>query len=161
YDAAFVELAQRADFTAARIGALADQAARAEQIPWPADVKDDLTAATVAALRDRARVRAALVAKTEDDPPGRVAPIESFAVALRVDVAMAPDVGWSKVPDVIGFDHRVTLSWDGIGQGPIDVLVVEADFAAGVRPRWFLAHPLQGASLGAYLRHPAPRPRFP
>jgi mono/diheme cytochrome c family protein len=84
-----------------------------------------------------------------------------LAEATGREVAFADAVGWSKVPDVIGFGSRVTLSWDGVGEGPMDVLVVEADFAAGVRPAWFWSHPLQGASLGAYLRQPAPRPRFP
>ncbi|MCB9562014.1 MAG: hypothetical protein H6708_16545 [Kofleriaceae bacterium] len=165
YDAAFVAAARRDDFTIDRLGALAAEAAAARDVPWPAVSRDDLVVGTVAALRDRARRRAALVARTADGPPGRVAPIEAFAVALGeatgTDVAFADDVGWAKVPDVIGFASRVTLSWDGIGEGPMDVLVVEADFAAGVRPAWFWDHPLQGASLGAYLRQPAPRPRFP
>src|SRR5262249_40375243 len=30
-----------------------------------------------------------------------------------------------------------------------------------VRVVWLEKHPLQGASLGAYLRQPAPRPKFP
>ena len=43
----------------------------------------------------------------------------------------------------------------------MDLLAVEADFAAGVRVEWLGGHPFQGASLGAYLRQPAPRPAFP
>lgn len=43
----------------------------------------------------------------------------------------------------------------------MDLLAVEADLAAGVRVSWLEHHPLQGASLGAYLRQPAPRPAFP
>jgi hypothetical protein len=65
------------------------------------------------------------------------------------------------VPDVIGYGQRTTLSWDASQEGPIDLLVVEADIAAGVRIEWLERHPFQGASLGAYLRQPAARPRFP
>jgi mono/diheme cytochrome c family protein len=165
YDAAFVDIGDRADLTALRIQELADRAAAERDIEWPADSRELLVAGTVGALRDRAERRAALVARTRDGAPGRVAPIEAFAVALAehhgTDVELAPDVGWSKVPDVIGFGARTTLSWDGIGEGPMDVLVVEADFAAGVRPEWYWSHPLQGASLGAYLRQPEARPAFP
>src|SRR5205814_981692 len=46
-------------------------------------------------------------------------------------------------------------------EGPMDLLAVEADIAAGVRVEWLEKHPFQGASLGAYLRQPAPRPAFP
>jgi hypothetical protein len=65
------------------------------------------------------------------------------------------------VPDVIGFSHRTNLSWDGSGEGPMAVLLVEADIAAGARIEWFERHPFQGASLDAFLRQPGPRPRFP
>ena len=165
YDAAFAEAARRADFTTARLRGLADEAAAERGIPWTPDYRGALVKATVGALRDRAEVRAELLAHTAANPPGRVASLEAFAIALEQelgrDVALPAAVGWAKVPDVIGFGARVTLSWDAIGEGPMDVLVVEADFAAGVRPEWFWAHPLQGASLGAYLRQPAPRPGFP
>jgi hypothetical protein len=43
----------------------------------------------------------------------------------------------------------------------MDLLVVEADIAAGARIAWLEKHPFQGASLGAYLRQPAKRPAFP
>jgi len=76
-------------------------------------------------------------------------------------VSYAPTVGWAKVPDVIGFAVRTTLSWDSSGQGSMDLLAVEADVAAGVRVEWLQKHPFQGASLGAYLRQPEPRPAFP
>ena len=75
-------------------------------------------------------------------------------------VAFANDVGWAKVPDVIGYAHRVTLSWDASGEGPIDLLAVEADIAAGVRVKWLEEHPFQGASLGAYLNTRI-KPRYP
>jgi mono/diheme cytochrome c family protein len=165
YDAAFAEVARRDDFATARLWELADAAAEERGLAWTSEYRGALVKATVAALRDRAEVRAELLAHTAASPPGRVASIEAFAIALEQelgqDVALPAEVGWAKIPDVIGFAARVTLSWDAIGEGPMDVLVVEADFAAGVRPEWFWAHPLQGASLGAYLRQPPPRPAFP
>ena len=60
------------------------------------------------------------------------------------DIQYAADVGWAKIPDVIGFAQRTTLSWDGSGEGSIDVLAVEADVAAGVRIEWFEQAPVPG-----------------
>ena len=62
-------------------------------------------------------------------------------------------VGWTKVPDVIGFPDRTTLSWDAAAEGSLDALVVEADFAIGVRQEWYWSHAKQGPSLSAFLRH--------
>lgn len=165
YDRAFADVTRRPGFTARRLGRLATEAAAAHGIAWPDTYRDVLAGATVDNLVKRAAARAELHARTTADPPGRVAVIESFAFALGEltgkRVAFAPDVGWAKVPDVIGYGQRTTLSWDASQEGPIDLLVVEADLAAGVRVAWLEAHPFQGAALGAYLRQPAPRPRFP
>lgn len=165
YDAAFADVVGKPRFTASYLGALAATAAREHHLVWPEQVGEVLVGASIAALRERAATRAELIARTRDNPPGRVATIESFAVALaalaKQPVAFAPDVGWAKIPDVIGYAHRVTLSWDASQEGPIDLLVVEADLAAGARIEWLEAHPFQGASLGAYLRAPAGRPAFP
>jgi hypothetical protein len=165
YDRAFAEITKLPGFTAQKLGRLADEAARAHQIAWPERYRDAFVGATLANLTKRAAARAELHARTVADPPGRVAVIESFAFALgelaKRPIAFAPDVGWAKVPDVIGYAQRTTLSWDASQEGPIDLLVVEADIAAGVRIAWLEKHPFQGASLGAYLRQPDPRPRFP
>ena len=165
YDRAYAELAARPGLTVPRLLRLAGEAAARRKLAWPAAYREALVGATVAALRRRAAERAELHDRTRDDPPGRVAVIESFVLALRQlggrPVAFAPDVGWAKVPDVIGFRARTTLSWDGSQEGPMDLLVVEADLAAGARIEWLERHPFQGASLGAYLRQPAPRPAFP
>jgi len=165
YDAAFAALTRAHGFTGEHLGRLAGEAAAAHGIAWPERYREILVAATVAALTKRAADRAELVAHTSDAPPGRVATIESFALVLgqltHRGVVMTPTVGWAKVPDVIGFPVRTTLSWDGSGEGPMDLLAVEADVAAGVRVAWLERHPFQGASLGAYLRQPAPRPAFP
>lgn len=165
YDAAFAQITADHAFTAARIGRLARDAAREHQIAWPDAYADAFVGATLAALRTRASDRAELHARAAGGPPGRVATIEAFVPALRrlsgKHVAYAPDVGWAKVPDVIGFAARTTLSWDGSQEGPMSVLAVEADIANGARIEWLERHPFQGASLDAYLRQPAPRPPFP
>jgi len=165
YDAAIARIGRRKDLDVTTLGALADVAAREHHVPWPAEWQLPILQRTVDGLRARARQRAALVARTAGGPPGRIAPIESFALAFEIALGHAVPtgdaVGWTKIPDVVGFPVRTTLSWDGAGQGPIDALVVEADFAAGARIQWFWDHPLQGASLSAYLRQPRSRPAFP
>jgi len=165
YDAAFADVTRDPGFTAARLGPIADAAAAARVTPWPSAYRAAFVTATIEALRVRASQRAEFLARTHDGPPGRVATIETFALAigqaLGHPIQTAPDVGWAKIPDVIGFAKRETLSWDAVGTGPPEVLAVEADFAAGVRPEWFLQHPQQGPSLVEYLRHPGPRPKFP
>ena len=165
YDRAYAEIVARPGFTAQRLLRLAGEAAARRKVAWPEPYREAFVGATVAELRRRATERAELHDRTRDDPPGRVAVIESFVVALRRlagrPVSFAPDVGWAKVPDVIGYRVRTTLSWDGSQEGPMDLLVVEADLAAGARIEWLERHPFQGASLGAYLRQPAPRPAFP
>jgi mono/diheme cytochrome c family protein len=160
YDAAFAEVTRRPGFSVDKLARFAREEAAAHHVAWPDAYADAIAAATVAALRTRADDRRQLHARTAKvNPPGRVAVIESFALVLHAD--MAPDVGWAKIPDVIGYAQRTTLSWDGSQEGPIDLLAVEADIAAGVRVAWLEKHPFQGASLGAYLRQPAPRPKFP
>lgn len=163
YDAAFAEVAPK--LTAARLRRLAGEAADEHHIAWPEPYRDAIITATIDALVKRAVDRAPLLARTADNPPGCVATIEAFAFTLDQltgkHVSYAPATGWAKVPDVIGFAHRLTLSWDGSGQGSTDLLAVEADLAAGVRVAWMKQHPFQGASLGAYLRQPEARPKFP
>jgi len=163
YDAAFAKIAPK--LSVEKLGRLAAEAARERHVAWPDAYRDAFVGGTVDALRKRARDRGELLARVADGPPGRVATIESFVPVLAQlaghPVAYAPDVGWAKIPDVIGFAQRTTLSWDGSGEGPMDLLVVEADVAAGVRPEWIERHPFQGASLGAYLRQPDERPAFP
>ncbi|MFN0248109.1 MAG: hypothetical protein ACKV2T_14560 [Kofleriaceae bacterium] len=165
YDAAFSDVIRKPRFTSSYLGALATDEAARHGLVWPEAYREVMVGATIDALKKRAAERTDLVARTRDNPPGRVATIESFAVALakltKQSVLFAKDVGWAKVPDVIGYAHRVTLSWDASQEGPIDLLVVEADIAAGARVEWLEKHPFQGASLGAYLRAPAPRPAFP
>jgi mono/diheme cytochrome c family protein len=165
YDRAFAEITAQPSFTAKKLNRLATELAQQQTIAWPERYAELLAGATVENLKKRATARAELHARTRADPPGRVAVIETFALVLgelaKQRVSFAPEVGWAKVPDVIGYAQRTTLSWDASQEGPIDLLVVEADIAAGVRIAWLEQHPFQGASLGAYLRQPAPRPKFP
>ncbi len=165
YDRAYAEVTKRPGFTAEKLTRLANEAAAKHQITWPDEYRAAFVAAAMRELNLRATARGELHAKTVLDPPGRVATIESFALVLGTltgrYVGYAPDVGWAKIPDVIGYAQRTTLSWDGSGEGLIDLLAVEADIAAGVRIEWLERHPFQGASLGAYLRQPASRPAFP
>lgn len=165
YDAAFAQVTTAPKFTASHLGKLATRAAEQHGLVWPEAYREVLTAATMRALEQRTIDRAELRARTQNNPPGRVATIESFVLALsqltKTKIDYAPLTGWAKVPDVIGYGQRVTLSWDASGEGPIDLLAVEADIAAGVRVEWLEKHPWQGPSLGAYLRQPAPRPPFP
>ncbi len=155
YDAAFVAVAAR----------VTPEKLRRLSVGLPEAYADAFVGATIAALKLRAAERTELVARTKEGPPGRVATIDAFVPALaklaHKAIGYSPVVGWAKIPDVIGFGVRTTLSWDGSGEGPMDLLAVEADVAAGARVTWFERHPLQGASLGAYLRQPAPRPAFP
>lgn len=165
YDSAFAAITKQPGFSADRLGKLAAAAATARTIPWPIEYRAPLVAATVSELTKRAAARTELHVRTANGPPGRVATIESFAFVLGEltgkHIGYSNAVGWAKVPDVIGYGQRTTLSWDGSGEGPIDLLAVEADIAAGVRVEWLEKHPFQGASLGAYLRQPAKRPAFP
>jgi mono/diheme cytochrome c family protein len=165
YDAAFTTITTQKAFTTAKLGRLAREAAHQHKIAWPDQFADALVGGAIEALRVRATERAELHERAANGPPGRVASLDAFVPALRKlsgkPIAYSRDVGWAKVPDVIGFRHRTTLSWDSGAEGPMSVLVVEADIAAGARIEWFERHPFQGASLDAFLRMPPPRPAFP
>lgn len=165
FDMAFASVTTQRGFTVEKLRRLAREAAREHQLTWPDQNADALIGATIAGMRRRADERTDLHARVAPNPPGRVATIDAFVPALRKlsgkRIEYSRDVAWAKVPDVIGFRHRTTLSWDGTGQGPMSVLLIEADIAAGARIEWFERHPLQGASLDAFLRTPASRPVFP
>jgi mono/diheme cytochrome c family protein len=165
YDDALARVAARPDFDAARLAPLVAGAAEARQVAWPAEYRRPILDATVRALRERARERARFLGRTRAGLPGRIATIESFAVALEHvlgrEVQGSETVGWTKIPDVIGFAHRRTVSWDAAAEGSLDALVVDADLAAGARVEWLWKHPWQGPSLSAYLRHMPRALRFP
>ncbi len=165
YDDALARIAQRPDFDTAHLAPRSTEAARARGIDWPGAYRDPLVDATVRALRERVPVREPLLARVRAGLPGRMATIESFAVAfgaaLGQKIPLPQEIGWAKIPDVIGFPWRRTLSWDGAGEGSLDALLVDADLANGARVAWMWRHPWQGPSLGAFLRHLPRALRFP
>src|SRR5262249_47985343 len=139
-----------------RIEALAERRATAEGVPWPPAVRHAIVTATLAGLRELAARRRAGAARFAPAPPGRMATIESFAVALgeteQRTIALADTTGWAKVPDVRGFPFRETFSYDGSGFGSPQALVLEADALFGTRPAWYLAHPWIATSMYLYLK---------
>ncbi|HEX5063803.1 MAG TPA: hypothetical protein VFV99_30700, partial [Kofleriaceae bacterium] len=165
FDIAFATVAEQRGFTVDKLRRLAGEAARDNKIAWPDQYADAFVGAAFTGLRTRAEERAELHTRVAHGLPGRVATVDAFIPALRKlagkHIEYSPAVGWAKVPDVIGFRHRTTLSWDGAGEGPMAVLLIEADLAEGARVEWFERHPFQGASLDAFLRTPSPRPTFP
>jgi hypothetical protein len=155
YDAAFVHIARDPSFSTESVLARANQAAREHDLPWPEATRLPIVRATVTALRERAEARGADVERLSGGLPGRVATIESFAMALGArgaHVPLGPTVGWAKVPDVRGFPWRDTLSWDGVGTGSPVALAAEADFAFGARPEWFETHRHIATSLYMFLK---------
>lgn len=157
FEAAMARVTNSPDFDKATVARVAARIARERRIPWSAEWSDRMVGATVRALDAHYAARAALLERTRDGLPGRVATIESFAVELAHqlgrEVQTPGAIGWAKIPDTIGFAEKRTLSWDGGSEGPSDALVVDADIAAGVRLEWLTRHPLQGASLSTFLRH--------
>jgi mono/diheme cytochrome c family protein len=156
YDAAFVHIARDPAFSTESVLLLANKAAREHELPWPEATRVAIVRATVSALRERAEARGADVERFAAGLPGRVATIESFALALGAHgthVPLGPTVGWAKVPDVRGFPWRDTLSFDGVGTGNPVALAAEADFAFGARPQWFETHRHIATSLYMFLKH--------
>jgi hypothetical protein len=155
YDAALVHVARDAGFTTERVLAAAAQAARARSLVWPDAVRAPIVRATVSALRERAEARGIDAERLAAGLPGRVATIESFAMALGArgsHVPLGATIGWAKIPDVRGFPYRDTLSWDGVGAGSPVALAAEADFAFGARPQWFESHRHIATSLYLFLK---------
>jgi len=156
YDAALVRIALDPSFATSRLLALANRVAREHDLTWPEGARVPIVRATVAAMRQRADARAAAVERLAGGLPGRVATIESFAMALDARGAHVPiggTIGWAKIPDVRGFPYRDTLSWDGVGTGSPVALAAEADFAFGARPQWFETHRHIATDLYLFLRH--------
>ena len=155
YDAAFVHVARDPSFSTESVLALATNAAHEHDLAWPEATRLAIVRATVSALRERAEARGADVERFAAGLPGRVATIESFALALGAHgthVPLGPTVGWAKVPDVRGFPWRDTLSFDGVGTGNPVALAAEADFAFGARPQWFESHRHIATSLYLFLK---------
>ncbi len=156
WDAALARIARDETLTIDRLLALADAAAKRYALVWPSDTGRAVVDNTLRLMRERDRARGDDALALERAPTGRVATIESFMMAMNhqagTKLARPSKPGWAKVPDVIGFRVRDTLSWDGVGVGSPNALAAEADFAFGVRPIWYDRHRHIGTSLFLYLR---------
>jgi hypothetical protein len=165
FEDALAKIASMPDFDRAELAPVAARIAEERGISWAAEWRNTIVATTIRGVKERFAPRAELIDRVRGGLPGRVATIESFAVSLgqllHRDVGMSSAVGWARIPDTIGFGQKRTLSWDGGSEGPSDALVVDADIAAGARIEWLYKHPLQGASLSTFLRHPERDLRFP
>jgi hypothetical protein len=167
YAAALGRIATDPGLETERILALATERARAWNVPWPEATRRAIVEATLPPFRTTAARRAGPVQRLDVALPGRVATIESFAIALSdaqpKPIALGETIGWTKVPDVRGAPFRDTFSYDASGYGSPQALVLDADFVFGARPEWYLTHPHIATSMYLYLRSfsrelPFPRP---
>jgi hypothetical protein len=157
FEDALAKVTRAPDFDKAHVAPVAARIAHDRDIPWSPDVRGAVLTNTMRVMKDRFAERQAFLERSHDALPGRVATIEAFATALgqllHRDVTTPATTGYTRIPDTIGYGVKRTLSWDGGSEGPSDALVVDADIAAGMRIEWLYNHPLQGASLSAFLRH--------
>ncbi len=130
--------------------------AREQHLIWPELMRGPIVRATLNGLRAYARQRRAELPMWKDAVPGRMATIESFALAVnrfqKEQIKLAPNVGWAKVPDIRSFPFRETFSYDGSGFGSPQALVLEADFLLGARPEWYISHPHIATSMYLFLK---------
>lgn len=157
YDAALVRIAQDPALDARSLLAATRAAAEAHDLAWPPDTREPIVAEVLRKLRHRAQIRATDSERLAAGPPGRIATIEGFALAMNEtygsDLALSEDIGWAKIPDVAPWRYRETNSFDGVSFGDPVATVAGADFAFGVRPQWYLQHPHIATSMYLYLRH--------
>lgn len=137
-----------------RLAEIATRRAREWKVPW--NKGDLITKFTLQAFVPAQKAAKPHVARFAEALPGRMATIESFALALGAHrkkfVVMPEAIGWAKVPDVRSFPFRETFSYDGSGYGSPQALVQEADFLFGTRPEWFAEHAHIATSMYLYLR---------
>ena len=154
YDKAYVDVADRLD--ARTLGAAARKAADAHDLYWPPDYRKPMVAEVLRRLQRHADVRRRDAARLADGPPGRVATIEGFILALNEQLGEAlplPErIGWAKIPDVATWRYRETNSFDGVSYGAPVAMVAGADFTFGARPRWYEEQPHIATSMYLYLR---------
>jgi hypothetical protein len=146
---------------------LATRQARAWNVPWPENTRRPIVSATLTPFIMASFKRAAAVKRLGAALPGRIATIESFAIAFddkrTTPIALPETIGWTKVPDVRSFPYRDTFSYDGSGYGSPQALVLDADFVFGARPEWYVTHPHIATSTYLYLKSfsrtlPFPKP---
>lgn len=143
-------------FEVANMGNLAAKRAAAWNVPWPEIYAPYITGATVSVFRDISEKRRPWVTRYDAALPGRMATIESFALALapytKSFIHLPNDIGWAKVPDVRSVPFRETFSYDASGYGSPQALVLEADFLFGARAEWYVTHPHIATSMYLYLK---------
>jgi hypothetical protein len=156
YVTALMHIGTHPELTDDRILQLATTRAREWKVPWPETMRAPIVKATLSAFKDAAKKRSGAARRFESALPGRMATIESFALAMQPYSKRAievPDaIGWAKVPDVRSFPFRDTFSYDGSGFGSPQALVLEADFLFGARPEWYYSHPHVATSTYLYLK---------
>jgi len=138
-----------------RIDEIATRRAAEWGVPWAPEMRRPIVKATLEGLKALAARTGARAARYESALPGRMATIESFAIALDAylphPIPLEGPPGWAKVPDVASFPYRDTFSYDGSGYGSPQALVLEASFVFGTRPEWYAAHPHIATSMYLYL----------
>lgn len=156
YGRALMDIARDPKLTAERLVRRADKVATARSLRWPAEWRRPLVAATVRGLAKRAEAQAAHADALGDAFPGRVATVPGFIMALNhqygAGLELPATLGWVKIPDVAVWRYRETNSFDGVAVGAPVALVAEADFAFGVRPRWYDEHRHIATSMFLFLR---------
>lgn len=165
YANAFAQMIRHPSFTQSRLGRAADRAAESERLSWPPEYRSVLVSATIRGIRERFGPRRAELARLAGGLPGRVATIEGFSLALswngEADIPLPDVIGWTRVPDIAVARHRETNSFDAATIGSPVALAVGADFAFGVRPRWFDEHRHIGTSMYLYMKRFERRLPFP
>lgn len=156
YAAALGRIGNDPRLEAGRITELATLRARAWGVSWPHDVRRPIVDATLPPFKSAAARRAQAVKRLDAALPGRIATVESFAIALSdkrgAPITLPDAIGWSKVPDVRGAAFRDTFSYDASGYGSPQALVLDADFVFGARPAWYASHPHLATSVYLYLK---------
>ena len=156
YGKALVDIGRDPDLSANRLLRRADRIARARQLTWPADWRKALAVNTVRALVAQARSRGDHSDRIGDGLPGRVSTIDGFVMALNwqydAKLALPPVRGWVKIPDVAVWRYRESNSFDAVAIGAPVAQVAGADFALGVRPRWYDEHRHISTSMFLFLR---------
>ncbi len=167
YASALSRIATDPNLDIDKITERATKQASAWGVSWPASVRRPIVAATLTPFKMAAYKRAEKVKRLSGALPGRVATIESFAIAFddhrSTPITMPETIGWTKIPDVRSFPFRDTFSYDASGYGSPQALVLDADFVFGARPEWYVAHPHLATSMYLYLKSfsrtlPFPKP---
>lgn len=127
-----------------RLVSVATRLAARRSLRWPRLYAGPIVANTLGELRRRSKVVGPDLQRLGAELPGRVATVSGFSMALNVRyhtrLAMPKTPGWVKIPDVAVWRYRDTNSFDGMVLGSPVTLIAEADFAFGVRPRWYETH---------------------